>query len=266
MPDTASQPLDSTLPFIPAGKPTNDSLMAEARALGSGFVVVTAPPAAIATDADEMLGGLEDLAAFAAGSYPVTPDHFSRIQLLRAMLAPQVASRERDQVGIKRHYERAEARRDKLLALRGNIARQAHAAGLDTRLFSVGKINTERLTSVLWRVDEVLDNTRALRERFANKPLVDRLIAEASALVSEIKEERTRLGLMAQTGQDDTRLQQQIERLLVDTMRFVGAQGLACFDGDERREARYRLDHVYARSQTPDNDEPLLPPSPPADA
>jgi len=118
----------------------------------------------------------------------------------------------------------------------------------------------------MWRLDEVLENAKSLRDRFANKAKVDTLVTEGAALVETIKAERRRLGMMADAGVEETRSQRRLERLLVDTMRFVSAQGLACFDEDPSREARYRLDHVYARRTTsPTPDEPELPPTPVVD-
>lgn len=253
--------LENDLPTIPDRVWTDEAIFAEARALGPRFTEVTAPPSAIVTDAEEMLAGEEDLPAFAAGGYPVTANHFDRMRRLKAMLVPRSAARERGDELRKRYTEQAAGRRDTLLEVRARIARQARAARLPSALFSLGKVNTTRLSPVLWRTDEVLDNAATLRERFANKAKIDQLLASGRSLVDTIKSERAALGLQSSLGVEETRLQQQLERLLVDTMRFVGAQGLACFDEDATRDARYRLDHVYARrvNDADVEDEPELP-------
>jgi len=259
--------LESDLPSVSGATPTREGLLAEARALGTTFAEVAAAPEDIALDAEEMLEGEEDLPAFEAAGFPVTAGHFMRIRLLKGELAPLTASRERDGELRKRYTAQAAGRRDALLRLQRRLKRRARAARLPAGLFSLGRVNTQRLGPVLWRVEEIALHAKDQLARFAQRDLVAQVIDEGLALIATIKTERRKLGLMSEVSVGETRLQQQLERLLVDTMRFVGAQGLALFDEDSKKESRYRLDHVYGRRKPAkpsddEVDEELPPPAP----
>lgn len=261
--------LENDVPAVSGEMPTRESLLAEARALGKGFSEVAAPPAAIVADAEEMLEGEADLPLFEASGFPVTIGHFMRIRLLKNELLPRTALRERNVEVRKKYTAEAHVRRDTLIAFQRRIKRRARAARLPTALFSIGRINTKRLAAVLWRVEEIALHTRDQLGRFAQQDLVRQLVDETLALIEVIKSERRKLGLMNETGVGETRLQQQIERLLLDAMRYVGAQGMALFDTDRERDTRYRLDHVYGQrtpDSEPDDAEPELPPVEPDDS
>ncbi len=261
--------LESDLRVVSGEVPTREGLLDEARALGAGFTQVSAPPELLAADAEEMLAGREDLPAFKAAEFPVQEGHFVRIHLLKSELAPRTAGRERDQELRKAFTAKAAKRRDALIQFQRRIKRRARAALLPASLFSLGRVNARRLGAVLWRVEEIALNARSQLARFAQQAFVKQLVDDALALITTIKDERTALGIMGEVSVVETRLQQQLERLLFDTLRYVGAQGQALFDDDPTRDTRYRLDHVYGQRQQPapepDDVDVELPPVTPDD-
>lgn len=257
--------LENDLPPIPDAAPTLDVLLAEAKAQGKKFNPVSARPELLVLDAEEMLEARADLPAFLAAGFPVTEGMFVRLELLMRSIAQKTAQRERDAELRKAYTAKAEARRNALLKFHQRIKRRARAARLPASLFSLGRINPNRLGSVLWRVEEIALTTKDQIVRFAQQPVVGALVDGTLGLIDTIKSERRQLGMMGAEGVADTLLQQQLERLLFDTMRYLGAQGLALFDEDPTKDKRYRLDHVYG-NRTPAADEDLEPELPPAPA
>lgn len=232
---------------VPLDKPSKESLLAEAAALGDSFSEVTSHPADLIADAEEMLQARADAKALAKRGYRVSDAQFTRVELLVKLLKPLVAQQARQTEASKVKTAAAEAARSRLLAIRGTLSRIGVAAGLPVGLFSLDTSNTQRLNVVMMKMEEVLDNVRAYRKHLPDLKRVDELVTEARTLLDDQKLSRSQARLLRTDRQLEGRTAGRLERLLLDVMQHLSAQGLAAFPGDATREVRYRLDHVYGR-------------------
>src|SRR5690606_12964371 len=87
----------------------------------------------------------------------------------------------------------------------------------------------------------------AVRAELPDGLRVDQLVLRARELIDTQKDARASARLMRAETTAQIKSRNRLERLLLDAMIYLSAQGLAAFDGDELREARYRLDHVYGK-------------------
>lgn len=247
MTTTAEVPYRDTLPIVPTDDVTIDSLKAEAAALGDRFPEVVAHIADLIADAEEMLQGRADLDDLMARSFPVTAGLFRRIELLHGTLAPLAAESARHVELGKALTDEAEAARVRLLDIRAQLAALAKAAGLPATLFSLATRKTTRLNVVMMKMDAVLENVRHFQARLPDPTRVNALVVEARAVMDQQKQSRRKSRLMHAERTVDGREQERYERLLLDALVYLSAQGLAAYPGDVVRERRYRLDHVYGR-------------------
>lgn len=238
-----------TLPVIPDGPVTLESLEAEAIALGDKFSFVTHHSADMIADAEEMLAGQStDLPVFIEREYPVTAYHFDRIALLCEILAPAKTEGDVANESGKAQTAEANAAINELLEYRRVFAKLGRAAGLPTSLFALEVDgNTRRLNVILMRMEEVLTNVERFEKRMPDKKKVARLIESTRSVVSKQKKARQQAKLLRTQRTLDTLRAEQYERLLLNILQYVSAQGQAAFDGDKGREARYALDHTYGK-------------------
>lgn len=235
------------LPAVNLGPVSKESLLAEAAAMGDRFSEVATHPADLVADAEEMLEGRADAADLIERGYPVTPALFDRIRLLTEFLAPLAADQAVDAAASASLAAEAELARVRLLEIRGTFARLGKAAGLPATLFSLQSERTTRLNVVLMRMEEVLENVQRFRSRMPDLARLDALAIEARRLIDGHKEARRRARFSRVERSIDARTQERVERLLLDAMQYLSAQGLAAYGDDSTRELRYRLDHVYGR-------------------
>ena len=252
----------SELPRIPPGPVTHESLEAEAAGLGDGFTEVTWHAADLVADAEEILEGRADLEEFIEREYAVTADHFDRVELLKDVLAPAKAEGEVIAKASQKLTENADAALKTLLTNRSTIAGIGKAAGLPESLFSLQTRNTTRLNVVAFRMEQVLANVVQFRARMPDKKKLDKLVVESRRILDEQKELRRRRDLMRVQRSLDTARAERYERLLLDILIYLSAQGQAAFGDDPSREGRYRLDHTYGRRSKV---EPLAPETPASD-
>ncbi len=233
--------------WIPTETPTKDGLLAEAATLGDAFSEVTSHAADLVADAEELLRARGDAAALQARGYRVSDGQFERVKLLRDLLAPLHAAQNRQVEASKAKTASAEAARARLIVIRGELGLIGKAAGLPGNLLSLETNNTQRLNVVMMKMEEVLENVRAYRERLPDKTRVDTLVIEARLLIDEQKGLRRDARLLRTDTHLDGRTTARLERLLLDVLQHLSAQGLAAYSGDKQREPLYRLDHVYGR-------------------
>ena len=232
---------------IPFAVPTNESLLAEAATLGDAFSEVTSHPADLVADADEMLLAKGDVADLVSREYPVSDGMFVRVALLRAMLAPSAAQQVRQVEAGKAKTAGADDARARLIAIRGEIANIGKAASLPAGVFSLETKVTHRLNVVMMKMDEVLINVQAYWAQLPDKVRLQKLVTEARALIDDQRTLRQSARLMRSDRSLEGLKQARVERMLLDVMQHLSAQGLAAYPGDAVREVRYRLDHVYGR-------------------
>jgi len=234
--------------------PTLESLMAEAAAMGDHFSEVTSHPGDLAEDADELLGAEEDLPDLIKRKYRVSEGLLQRIRILRQQLAPYIAELRRIATASEIKTGEADTARLRLLEIRSAIASIGKAAGLPEDLFSLDSRRSDRLNVVMMRMDVVLDNVALYSAQLPDTERVNALMVEARALLDKQKEIRRAARLMRTDRTAGTLQQERIERLLLDAMQHLSAQGLAAYPNDPKREARYRLDHVYGTKKSVVND------------
>lgn len=235
----------SVLPPLPTQPPTKAQLEAEAALLGDNFPSVSSHVADLVADADEMLLARADAADLERRGYKVSDGQFERVALLRAMLAPLAAEQTRVAEVSKVKTEAADAARQRLLGIRSALGDIGKAAGLPPGIFSLETNNTQRLNVVMMKMEEVLENVQAFRSFLPDGQRVDALVVEARALIDAQRTNRQEARLLRTDGSLESRKQARLERLLLNAMQYLSAQGLAAYPDDPVREPRYRLDHVY---------------------
>ena len=237
----------NVLPIIDLSEPTRPALRAEAAALGSNYTAFTGHPADLLADGSEMVEARQDIDELIERGYPVSMGLVNRIDLLTQMIAPLIAEQERTTEWSKTQTERAEESRRRLLEIRSTLSRIGKAAGLPATLFSLETKKTTRLNVVMMKMEAVLENVGSVRKHLPDKKRVDALVTEARELLDEQTAMRLEARLTAVDARAQVQERKRYERLLYDAMIYLSAQGLAAYDGDETREIRYRLDHVYGR-------------------
>ena len=254
----------SELPVIPEGPVTEESLEAEASALGTDFTEVQYSVADLIADAEEMLENrAADLAEFLSREYAVTEFHYDRLGLLVGILAPAHTEGDAALESSKAQTKTADEALDVLLDNRRRFGAIGRAAGLPSGLFALQTKNSRRLNVVVMRMEEVLANVIRFRARLPDKKRVDELVESTRAVIAEQKTARRKAKLLRLQRQMDTLRAEQFERLLLNVLQYLSAQGEAAFAEEPARAARYALDHTYGR-RTPG--EPAAPvPAPAAD-
>jgi len=230
--------------------PTLAGLQAEAAALGDHFSEVTAHPGDLVADAEEILTAKADLADLIARKFKVSQGLLTRIELLTKQLAPYVAELQRLATAATLNTAEADKARVRLLEIRTLLAALGKAAGLPADLFALESRKSDRLNVVMMRMDVVLENVALYKEHLPDTARVDALMVEARAVMDAQKTARRGARLMRTDRTQGSLQQERWERLLLDAMQYLSAQGLAAYPGDATREARYRLDHVYGRAKS----------------
>lgn len=233
--------------WIPTETPTKAALEAEAAALGDSFSEVTSHEADLVADAEELLRARADANELQTRGYRVSDGQFERVKLLVELLVPLHAAQNRQIEAGKAKTAAAEAARARLIAIRSELGLIGRAAGLPSGVFSLEPNNTQRLNVLMMRMEEVLENVRAYREQLPDKTRVDALTTEARRLIDEQKDSRRDARLLRTDSRIDGRTTARLERMLLDTMQHLSAQGQAAYPGDLTRAPLYRLDHVYGR-------------------
>ena len=234
-------------PSIDLNQPSEQSLLAEAAALGDRFSEVTAHPADLIADAEEMLRAESDLPDLLERGYAVSAGLFTRVRLLQEMLTPLSAEGGRVETLSQAQTQAAEAARKELLGIRRELARIGRAARLPSSLFSLETRRTTRLNVVMMKMSEVLANVAAVRQVLPDKSRVDTLVTRAGELMDEQKEARRQSRFMRAERTRTVDQRNRLSRLLFDAMSYLSAQGFAAYPDDAAREPLYRLDHVYGR-------------------
>lgn len=227
--------------------PTETSLAAEAAALGDAYPEVTAHPADLLADAEEMLQGKKDAKELKDRGYAISDGVFTRIELLAKVLTPLTAQQTRQAEASKLKTADADAARERLLQLRSEIGRIGIAAGLPAGVFSLETNRTQRLNVVMMKMEEVLLNVRAYWVHLPDQKRLEGLMAEARALIDAQKAARQDARLLRSDRTVEGRKAGRYERLLLNVLQHVSAQGVAAFPNDVTRETIYRLDHVNGR-------------------
>lgn len=222
---------------VPLDAPTEQSLAAEAAALGDAYSEVTAHPADLLAHAAEMLKAKSDAAALAEREYAPCPGVFTRIELVAGALTPMSAQQVRHFEASK--VKTAEAERKRLLTISGEIARIGHAARLPTGVFSLETDRPQPLNVVMMKVEEVLLNVAAHWAHLPDKKRLVALVTEARALTDAQKAARHDARLLRTDRSLDSRKAGRCERLLLNAMQNVSARGLAAFP--QRSGARARV-------------------------
>lgn len=233
--------------WISTDAPTEASLLAEAAALGDAFAEVTSHAADLIADAEELLRARGDAADLQARGYRVSDGQFERVKVLMQLLVPLHAAQNRQVEASKAKTASAEEARARLIAIRGELGLIGRAAGLPASVFSLETSSTQRLNVVMMKMEEVLENVRAYRDHLPDKTRLDKLLTEARTLIDEQKDLRRDARLLRTDTHLDGRKTARLERLLMDVLQHLSAQGLAAYSGDKQREPLYRLDHVYGR-------------------
>lgn len=233
--------------WIPTETPTKAALEAEAAALGDSFSEVTSHEADLVADAEELLRARADANELQTRGYRVSDGQFERVKLLVELLVPLHAAQNRQIEAGKAKTAAAEAARARLIAIRSELGLIGRAAGLPASVFSLETSSTQRLNVVMMKMDEVLENVRAYREHLPDKQRLDALVTEARNLIDEQKGLRRDARLIRTDTHLDGRKTARFERMLLDVMQHLSAQGLAAYSADKAREPLYRLDHVYGR-------------------
>ncbi len=83
--------LEQRAPFSPKSRPTKESVLAEAAMMGDAYADVTAHPADLVADAEEMLQLRGDAADLERRKYDVNDFVFEKIAVLAGLLAPSAA-------------------------------------------------------------------------------------------------------------------------------------------------------------------------------
>ena len=218
--------------------------MAEAEALGSGFVRTGGDPTALWADVLLLATRRQDLETFEARGFPVTAASFDRLERLNALLCEARTEKEFLETDREERADRDEAIRKDLLDLRERLARYGAAGDLPASMFSLQTKSTARVNMVVGGMQTVLRNVSNLRERLARDPRVDELVREATALLAEHAAGRER------DSADEARFYEvslraaQLMRLLLDAAQHLCRQGAAAFQGQPNF---YRLTKFYLR-------------------
>lgn len=242
----------SFVPQVPVSleAPTLEQLQAEAAALGDHFSEVTSHPGDLVADAEEILTARADLADLIGRRFKVSEGLLTRIELLMKQLAPYVAEMQRLATAATLNTAEADKARVRLLEIRSLLAKLGKAGGLPADLFALETRKSDRLNVVMMRMDVVLENVALYKDHLPDTARVDALMVEARAVMDAQKTARRGARLMRTDRTQGSLQQERWERLLLDAMQYLSAQGLAAYPGDATREARYRLDHVYGRAKS----------------
>lgn len=232
------------LPYVPDGPVTKESLAAEAAALGDGFSDVSTPTGDLVADAEELLESRDDLPDLVAREYPVTSHHFDRVALLVTLVSGASVPGEVAAGLSVANTKTADAALARLLKIRGEIAGIGKAAGLPEGPFSLQTHRTTRLNVVMERLEDVLAAVGRFRARMPDKRRLDALAVEARRLIDEQKQARRHAKFLRAERTVDTRQGERYERLLLNVLQYLSAQGLAAYPDDPVREIRYRLEHI----------------------
>lgn len=239
-----SRVFPSSLPAVPLGTPTVDSIEAEIAAMGDTLTPVA--PADLVADGREMLAARADIAELVARGYPVSEGIITRLELLIDAVESSGANRSLDRAELTPAQRDAmDSARRRLLAIRSELSAIASAGGLPPDLFALATKRSNRLNVVLMRVGQVIRHAEQLADRMPDGDRVQALIIEAKGLLEAQYTLRADAGLKRASQAGDTQRQERLERLLLDTLVYLSRQGRAAFASDPARLTKYDLDHVY---------------------
>lgn len=245
----------SNLVVIPDHPVTEESLIEEAMAMRT-VKATGSTIAEIKADADEMLGARADLHDMQARGYRVSENMFDRVEKLRNMLTPQRLAAAVIVAASAASVTEAEASRRRLLEIRGEFAAIGKAAALSSDLFELGTRTSNRLTTVVDRMEDVVDAVRKYRDLMPDPQRVSELLAEAESLLRAERDKRIGAKETRAERSARTKLRNRLQRMLLDALQYLSAQGLAAYANDPPRAARFRLDHIYG-----DRPRPATPPA-----
>lgn len=255
--------LPSALPTVLLDPVTPESLEAEAAELGDNFSVVQYPPGDLIADAREMADARVDIPDLIARGYPVSEALIDRIEILSSKLTPFEVEQRLSSTASLLTTAELDRGRKRLLEIRSELARIAKAAGLPATIVSLKTNNTQRINVVVQKMDEVLDTVGRLKSRMPDRQRVGDLLTEGRGLLDSFNTDRRNARYQRVAGTINTRHQERYERLLLNALMYLSAQGLAAYPNDPVREVRYRLDHIYARRTPATQAQPPAPPPSP---
>jgi len=232
---------------ISTTRTTEAGILTDAERMGDEFTRVPYPTVALLAEAREMELAKPDLPDLVQRGYDISAESFERLAMLALLLGPNGIRAILPEKRVKR-TEVAEESREKLLAIREQLALIGEAGGVDAADFV---LDTRRYDVLVDSVATVLQNVKANRAKMADKKRVDALVAQAAALIQIEMTSRLDGSVIAAQRSELTRRVHQIKRMLYDQMRHISKQGLAAYPGDPVRGVYYRLDRLTSPTRKP---------------
>ena len=223
---------------------TEETVLAEALALGPDFLRVKVSADDLVAETEELSQARGDVKELAARGFPVTFEMFDRIQIIANMLAPGAATRSLVRDERKAKTRTANDARARLIAIRERLGLLGAAAGIDRRQL---RIKTRGAEKVGERMREMIDVVQKSRARFSDLATLDSLIAEATLLIDQEKASRLAGGRLSDRSEATTRRIGQLKRLLFDQLHHISRQGLAAFPDDPSRDRWYRFERFVSK-------------------
>ncbi len=218
--------------------------LARAAALGDSFTRVTYPTADLIAEAKELCTARDDVPDLASRGYPVTSEHFDRIDAY-ARLISRIEVQQMLMLETQVHETaEAEAKRDRLLTIRERLERIVEAAGI--RAVPNDFTNLDAL-------QKSMNNfANFIREKFAllsDTATVTALLAEVEVVSESAVQARMASKQLANQRTLRTKAIDQLKRLLFDELRHVSKQGLAAYPDDVMRDMAYRLERLGSKDK-----------------
>ncbi len=230
---------------IPPQKFTADSALSEATQLGDHFVRVPYPVIDLLAEAREMLPARHDVPELVRRGYVIADEMFDRIEVFASLLGPTAVRAEVDEERGD-NTEAATHAREVLLSTRDQLMRIGAVVGLDPQIFT---IDSRRYDSLVDTMARVIHKVAAHRNELPDREKVDALIAQAQQLIKAELASRVAGTFVAAKHADNTKLVNQLKRLLFDQMRYVSKIGYAAYSGDAIRDVSYGLPRLASTSR-----------------
>jgi len=232
---------------------TEAALLEEAAALDPSLPRIAISRGDLVADAKELQGASSDLEELMRRKYVINAHTLHRLELLTGLLTPYVVEGDLALSEAEARTASTDVARVRLLAIRTQLAMIAASGGLPAEWFKLSLRKTDRINPVVQRPREILLLANKKKDDLPDPERVAALIAEGRRLVDAHLELRAERSELRGKGGAASGLVEQLTRLLWDVMLHMSTVGLAAFPEDPSREARYRLDHVYA-AKAGDND------------
>ena len=230
--------------------PEESAALVQAAALSDSFARVTQPSSDLIAEAKEMSTARDDVADLMRRGYPVTSEHFDRIETY-ARLISRLEVQQTLMLETQVHETAdAQAKRDRLFTIQERLMRIVEAAGVENGKFTSDFTNLDTLRK------SMLDFSNFIREKFtqlSDADTVRALLSEADALVESAVETRMASKQIAKQRTLRTKAIDQLKRLLFDEMRHVSKQGLAAYPDDVMRDLAYRLERFASKNKRAKN-------------